>query len=106
MIVVIAIFWVWSSWNAAREKLQATALDQTDRIETMYRSNLDHFGTFLTQMAAIIGNEADINDLFYQAKLAVEREGGGAGGAEAHACVKRFMKDTAQLGRRCPIMAS
>ncbi|MEE4204476.1 MAG: diguanylate cyclase [Halieaceae bacterium] len=83
MIVVIAIFWVWSSWNAAREKLQATALDQTDRIETMYRSNLDHFGTFLTQMAAIIGNEADINDLFYQAKLAVEREGGGAGGAEA-----------------------
>ena len=83
MIVVIAAFWVWRSWYIASETLHANAQDKTERIEAIYRANFDHLGAFLTQLAAVIGNEVGIGALFYEAGLAVKKEGGGAGGAEA-----------------------
>lgn len=82
MIVVLAVFWVWSAWQAANEKLRSRATAEVDRVQTMYYANLENYGEFMTQLAAIIGNEADINRLLYEASKALASEGGGAGGDE------------------------
>ncbi len=85
MIVVVAVFWIWSSYQAARSTLESMAAERVARLESAYQTNLEHYGRFMTQLALVVGNETDINTLFYQGGLAVQREGGGAGGAEAAA---------------------
>lgn len=69
----------FGDWKHLRQGEQQRAQD----VEKAFRLALDTTATNIQQIATMVANDPHIQELFLQAKEAIDKEGGGKGGAES-----------------------
>lgn len=82
-ILVFDVLLVWVNYRASEQALIENLRHSGKQLTDSYDFTLEQISTFMQQTATYIANDDRIQQLFYEGALAVEREGGGAGGKEA-----------------------
>jgi len=82
-IALIDIAFVYLSIQSSRQLLDTSIQHQTEQVTRSYNSVLQQAYSNMLTLGSFIASDREVQKLFLDAKLAVESEGGGAGGEQA-----------------------
>jgi len=97
VLLVFDVLFVWVSYHAAQETLNKNLSQRGEQLRHTYEYSLEQLSNFMLQNATYIANNKEVSQLFYQGKLAVNNEGGGAGGERA-AKIRSQLNDVVERG--------
>ncbi|MCG7982632.1 MAG: ATP-binding protein [Candidatus Thiodiazotropha lotti] len=82
-ILVTDSFFVWLNYISSRDAMYESLQDELSEAGSAFNISLDSNMDMLQQTALFVASDKRVQDLFLAGKLAVESEGGGAGGSES-----------------------